>query len=119
MSEHIIDTNDEDFEKDILDPYRIVLVDFWATWCQPCKGLSHILQDVTGNFVDMVKVVKAEVDMCPGTVKRLGIRGVPTLQVYRDGVLMTTNGGVITKEQLVSLIKYWHYSTMPTESDSE
>ena len=85
MSDLIVNTTDSDFDKDVLQADTLVLVDFWATWCGPCKSIAPILEDLAADYEGKVKIVKVDVDNNPQAASRFGIRNIPTLFVFKDG----------------------------------
>jgi thioredoxin 1 len=106
MSTHLIaNTTDASFEADVLQSTEPVLVDCWATWCGPCKAISPLLDEAAQSYQGRLKIVKINVDENRALPARLGVRGVPTLMVFKGGALASTKVGAITKAQLVDLIE--------------
>lgn len=101
-SQHV---NDQNFETEVLKSSEPVLVDFWAEWCGPCKMMSPIVDEVAGELSGKVKVVKINIDENPNVPTRYGIRGIPTFMVFRDGQLVETKVGGMSKSQLSSWIE--------------
>ena len=85
MSEHVRDTSDGDFENDVLKSDRPVLVDFWAVWCQPCRALAPTIEAVAEKYASNARVVKLNVDDNPSVSQRYGIKGIPTLILFKNG----------------------------------
>src|SRR5438874_8701398 len=85
MSEHVKDTSDSAFEADVLKSERPVLVDFWAIWCQPCRALAPTVEAVAEKYSGSAKVVKLNVDDNPSVSQRYGIKGIPTLILFKNG----------------------------------
>ena len=85
MSEHVREVSDSSFEKDVLTAAKPVLVDFWAEWCAPCRMLAPTVAAVAEHYGDNASVVKLNVDDNPSTAQRYGIKGIPTLILFRDG----------------------------------
>ena len=85
MSEHVRDTSDENFESDVLKSDRPVLVDFWAVWCQPCRALAPTIEAVAEKYASNAHVVKLNVDDNPSVSQRYGIKGIPTLILFKNG----------------------------------
>lgn len=100
MSEHVHATSDTDFESDVLKADLPVLVDFWAEWCQPCKMITPIVEDVAKEYTGKVKVVKMNVDENAETPAKYGVRGIPSLLVFKGGNVVATKVGALTKSQL-------------------
>jgi thioredoxin 1 len=85
MSEHVRDTTDGNFENDVLKSDRPVLVDFWAVWCQPCRALAPTIEAVAEKYASNAHVVKLNVDDNPSVSQRYGIKGIPTLILFKNG----------------------------------
>lgn len=101
MAENVSDSN---FEDEVLKSDQPVLVDFWAEWCGPCKMLSPILDQVSKDYEGKVKIVKMNVDENPKTPSAHGIRGIPTMMLFKGGKLVDTKVGVLQKDVLSSWI---------------
>jgi len=104
MSEHIVHVTDDSFDADVLQSERPVLVDYWAEWCGPCKMIAPILEEVSTEYVAKVTVAKLDVDHNQATSMKYGIRGIPTLMLFRDGNIVATHVGALTKSQLTAFI---------------
>ena len=100
MSEHILQVSDDSFEADVLKAATPVLVDFWAEWCGPCKMIAPILDDVAKEYAGKVTVAKVNIDHNPGTPPKFGIRGIPTLLLFKNGQVAATKVGALSKTQL-------------------
>ncbi|MFC4653659.1 MULTISPECIES: thioredoxin TrxA [Rheinheimera] len=100
MSEHILQVSDDSFEADVLKASAPVLVDFWAEWCGPCKMIAPILDDVAKEYAGKVTVAKVNIDHNPGTPPKFGIRGIPTLLLFKNGQVAATKVGALSKTQL-------------------
>ncbi|MGL5414031.1 MAG: thioredoxin [Clostridium sp.] len=95
--------NDTNFKQEVLEEKGLVLVDFFATWCGPCKMLAPILEELNSELSD-VKIVKIDVDESPETASAYGIQSIPTMKVFKDGKDMQTIVGFLPKEQIVAAI---------------
>ncbi len=96
--------NDVNFDEEVLKSSDPVLVDFTATWCGPCKQLAPIVEQLANELVGKVKVGKLDIDDSPGVASKLGIRGVPTLMVFKNGERAAQHIGVTTKAKILALI---------------
>ena len=94
-------TSDDSFENDVLKSGRPVLVDFWAEWCGPCKQIGPALEEISNEMGDRVTVVKINIDENPGVPTRFGVRGIPTLMVFKDGKVTSTKVGAMPKSKIV------------------
>ena len=104
MSEHILQINDSDFEDQVLKSAMPVLVDFWAEWCGPCKMIAPILETVAVEYAGKLTVAKLNIDNNPDTPQRYGVRGIPTLILFKDGEVHATKVGALAQSQLVAFI---------------
>jgi thioredoxin 1 len=95
---------DATFEADVLKSDRPVLVDYWAEWCGPCKMIAPILDDVSRDYGDRLQVAKMNVDENRDVPAKYGIRGIPTLMLFKNGALAATKVGALTKSQLTAFI---------------
>ena len=100
MSTHII--NDSNFDEVIKNSQLPILVDFWAEWCGPCKQISSILEEIGTEKKDKLKILKLNVDENPQTPQKFGVRGIPTLMLFKDGNLVDTKVGSLPKSMLES-----------------
>ena len=98
-------TNDENFENDISTQKVPVVVDFGAEWCGPCKQLDPILEEIANENIDTLKVFKINIDENPMTPQKFGVRGIPTLMLFKDGNLVDTKVGSLPKSALETWIK--------------
>ena len=104
MSEHIAQTNDSDFDADVLQSEQPVLIDFWAEWCGPCKMIAPILDDVAGEYADRLAIKKLNIDENPGIAQKFGIRSIPTLMLFKDGAVHAQKLGAMSKSQLTEFL---------------
>ena len=100
----VINATDKSFDNDVIDD-RIVLVDFWATWCAPCKALSPVLDNLAVEYMDKVKIIKVNVPECPKiAAMRYKIKSLPTLAIFKNGEIQKQYIGSITIKQLKEFI---------------
>lgn len=105
MSDNILQLSDDSFEADVLKAEQPVLVDFWAEWCGPCKMIAPILAEVATEFEGKVKVGKLNIDENNATPPKFGIRGIPTLLLFKDGNVAATKVGALSKTQLKDFLE--------------
>lgn len=103
-NQHIVHATDASFEADVLQAELPVLVDFWAAWCGPCKMIAPVLDEIAEEYAGKLKVVKVDVDENRDAPAKYGVRGIPTLLVFKGGQLEATKVGALTKSQLVDFI---------------
>ena len=103
-SELIVHSSDADFERDVLQSDVPVLLDFWAPWCGPCKMIAPILDEVAAEFEGRLKVVKINIDENEQTPAKFGVRGIPTLVVFKNGQNVATKVGALAKGQLTAFV---------------
>ena len=104
MSNGIINITDGSFENEVIDSNTPVLVDFWAQWCGPCKAIAPILEDLAQKYQGKVKIAKLDVDNNPGTPPKFGVRGIPTLILFKDGQVQATQVGLLSKNELMAFL---------------
>lgn len=104
MSENILHVTDASFEEEVLKADKPVLVDYWAEWCGPCKMIAPILEELSGDYGDQVKIAKLNIDENPDTPPKYGIRGIPTLMLFKNGNVEATKVGALSKSQLTAFI---------------
>lgn len=105
MSANIVELNDDNFEAEVLQSDVPVLVDYWAEWCGPCKMIAPLLDEIATEFGDKVKVGKLNIDENAGTPPKYGIRGIPTLMLFKNGSVEATKVGALSKSQLSAFIE--------------
>ena len=104
MSDQIKNVSDASFEADVLKSGQPVLVDYWAAWCGPCKMIAPILEEVAAEYAGRLTVAKLNVDDNQGTPAKYGIRGIPTLMLFKDGQAAATKVGALSKSQLTAFL---------------
>lgn len=104
MTEKILYVTDDTFEDNILKGEGPVLVDFWAEWCGPCKMIAPILDEIADEYSGRVTVAKLNIDDNPATPPKYGIRGIPTLMLFKNGNVEATKVGAVSKSQLTAFI---------------
>ena len=104
MSADIIYVTDDTFEPEVLNAADPVLVDYWAEWCGPCKMIAPILDEIATEYNGRVRVAKLNIDDNPQTPPKYGIRGIPTLMLFKDGNVEATKVGAVSKSQLTAFI---------------
>mgnify|MGYP001351813132 CR=1 FL=1 len=104
MSDNIIHVSDDSFEQEVLQSEKPVLIDYWAEWCGPCKMIAPVLEEVAGEYADKIRVAKLNIDENPATPPKYGIRGIPTLMLFKNGEVEATKVGAVSKAQLAAFL---------------
>lgn len=104
VSDKILHISDADFDEKVLKSGTPVLLDFWAEWCGPCKMIAPILDEIAADYEGRLIVAKVNIDNNPGTPQRYGVRGIPTLILFKDGDVHATKVGAVAKSQLAAFI---------------
>ena len=104
MSEQIIYVTDDTFEEEVINSTDPVLVDYWAEWCGPCKMIAPILDEIASEYNGKVRIAKLNIDDNPQTPPKYGIRGIPTLMLFKGGNVEATKVGALSKSQLTAFI---------------
>ena len=104
MSEHILHVSDETFEAEVLKSTQPVLVDYWAEWCGPCRAIAPVLDELAAEYAGRIKICKLNVDENQNTPPRYGIRGIPTIMLFRNGQVEATKVGALSKSQLAAFL---------------
>jgi thioredoxin 1 len=104
LSNDIVYVTDDSFEQEVLQSEIPVLVDYWAEWCGPCKMIAPILDEIVGEYAGKLKVAKLNIDENSATPPKYGIRGIPTLMIFKDGDVEATKVGALSKSQLTAFI---------------
>ena len=104
MSEHIKHVSDATFDKEVLQAKTPVLVDYWAEWCGPCKMIAPVLEDVAKEYAGRLTVAKLDIDANPGITSQFGIRGIPTLILFKGGKPHAQKVGALSKSQLAAFV---------------
>ncbi len=100
----IINVTDDSFDHDVLKASGVVLVDFWAPWCGPCKQIAPLLEEIAEEMGDKVTIAKIDIDDNPNTPGKYGVRGIPTLTIFKDGNVQGTKVGAVNKGKLIDFI---------------
>ncbi|MDH5300558.1 MAG: thioredoxin TrxA [Gammaproteobacteria bacterium] len=104
MSDRIVYLSDDTFEDEVIKASTPVLVDYWAEWCGPCKMIAPILDEIADEYAGKIKVAKLNIDENPSTPPKFGIRGIPTLMLFKNGNVEATKVGAVSKSQLTAFI---------------
>jgi thioredoxin 1 len=105
VNDKIVHTNDENFEADVLNSDKVVLLDFWAEWCAPCKMIAPLLDEAADQYEDKLKVAKINIDENPNTPAKYQIRSIPTLMLFKDGSVLAQKLGAMPKKDLTDFLE--------------
>jgi thioredoxin 1 len=101
---NVIHTSDATFERDVLRSEQAVLVDFWAEWCGPCRAIAPLVEEIARERSGSLRVVKVNIDDHPATAQKLGVRGIPTLILYKGGSIVAQKVGALGKSELATFV---------------
>ena len=104
MSDLVNEFTDQNFEKDVLQADVPVLIDFWATWCGPCKAIAPVIEEIAAEYENKVKVGKVDVDQNQNTAMQFGVRSIPTLLLIRNGKVANQIVGAVPKENITKVL---------------
>ncbi len=105
MSDKIVHTTDDNFETDVLQSKKPVLLDFWAEWCAPCKMIEPLLDELADEYADRIKVAKLNIDENPNTPPKFGVRGIPALMLFKAGEVHAQTLGAMSKQKLSEFLE--------------
>ncbi len=104
MSDAVLHVTDADFNETVIKSETPVLVDYWAEWCGPCKMIAPVLDEIATEYADKISVAKLNIDDNPSTPQHYGVRGIPTLMIFKNGEVEATKVGALSKSQLAEFI---------------
>ncbi len=104
MSDAVLHVTDSDFDDVVVKASKPVLVDYWAEWCGPCKMIAPVLDEIAAEYKDKITVAKLNIDENPETPQHFGVRGIPTLMLFKNGEVEATKVGALTKSQLAEFL---------------
>jgi len=105
MSNGVLEVSNDNFESEVVNSEKPVLVDFWAEWCGPCKQIAPVVEEIAGEHSDKLKVCKMDVDANRETAVQFGIRSIPTLLIFKNGQVAGSQIGAVSKQQLLEFIQ--------------
>ena len=104
-SENVLQVSDGNFDSEVLQSSQPVLVDFWASWCGPCKAIAPVIDALAEQYAGQVRIAKLNVDENPATPGKYGVRGIPTLMLFKDGKIVDQLVGAVPRQQLENLLQ--------------
>lgn len=104
MSELIIHTSDDTFDDDVINAKQPVLLDFWAEWCAPCKAIAPVLDEIAQEYEGRATIAKLNIDENQKTAPKYGVRGIPTLILFKNGAVEAQQVGMLSKDQLKAFL---------------
>jgi len=104
MNENVHQFTDASFEQDVLESQKPVLIDFWAVWCGPCRMVGPVVEQLATDYADKIKVGKVDVDHNPQTAMKYGIRSIPSILLFKNGVVVDSVVGAVPKQNLTKMI---------------
>jgi len=113
MSEQVVHITDASFNAEVLKSTKPVLIDFWASWCMPCRFVAPVVESIAKEYSAHIKVGKVDVDENPATATQYGISGIPTLLLFKEGKVVDSVVGAVPKEQIVQMIKKHATAAVP------
>jgi thioredoxin 1 len=105
VNDKIVHTNDQNFEEDVLNADKAVLLDFWAEWCGPCKMIAPLLEEAADEYADKLTIAKLNIDENPNTPAKYQIRSIPTLMLFKDGTVLAQKLGAMPKKDLTDFLE--------------
>ena len=105
MSNGVLEVSNDNFESEVVNSEKPVLVDFWAEWCGPCKQIAPVVEEIADEYSDKLKVCKMDVDANRETAVQFGIRSIPTLLIFKNGEVAGSQIGAVSKQQLLEFIQ--------------
>jgi len=112
----VLEVTDGNFEQEVLKSSQLVMIDFWAAWCGPCKALAPVVDEIAQSYEGKLKVVNMDVDKNAATPGRYGVRGIPTLLIFKDGVVKEQIVGYVPKETLQKAVDKHVTQAVKTEA---
>jgi len=104
VTDRILDVTDDTFEEEVLNSSEPVLVDYWASWCAPCKMIAPLLEEIAEEYAGKIKIAKLDIDQNRAVTERFKVRGIPTLMLFKGGEPEATKVGAVSKSQLTVFI---------------